>query len=46
LLLCKYKRFGWMEIGYSCDPNTIASCCPFFLLKRKKKNRCEKKIGC
>jgi hypothetical protein len=25
-----------MKIGYSCDPNTTASYCPFFLLKRRK----------
>jgi hypothetical protein len=26
-----------MRRGYSCDPDTIASYCPFFLLKEKGK---------
>jgi hypothetical protein len=26
-----------MRIGYSCDPDTIASYCPFFLSKEKGK---------
>jgi hypothetical protein len=25
-----------MKIGYSCDPDTPASYCPFFLLKKGK----------
>jgi hypothetical protein len=25
-----------MKTGYSCDPNTTTSYCPFFLLKRRK----------
>jgi hypothetical protein len=25
-----------MEIGYSCDPDTATSYCPFFLLKKWK----------
>jgi hypothetical protein len=29
-----------MEIGYSCDPDTTASYCPFFLLKRGE-NMCQ-----
>jgi hypothetical protein len=36
-LLCKYKGSGSMRIGYSCDPDTIAFYCPFFLLKEKGK---------
>jgi hypothetical protein len=29
-----------MKIGYSCDLDTKASCCPFFLLK-KGEDRCK-----
>jgi hypothetical protein len=39
-LLCKYERPGWMKIGYSCDPDTNVSYCPFFLLK-KRENWCK-----
>jgi hypothetical protein len=28
-----------MEIGYLCDPDTTASYCPFFLLKRGGEDR-------
>jgi hypothetical protein len=32
-----YERSGSMKIGYSCDPDTTTSYCPFNLLKKRGK---------
>jgi hypothetical protein len=37
LLSCKYKRLGQMKIGYSYDPDTTVSYCPFFLFAKRRK---------